>query len=183
MLPPGHIVAGFLVAKGLLAITDPALTTTQTHALLWAGAFFGFVPDLDMFYAFFKAKGFTLPGTKVNHRSYLTHRPMVWLALGIAVSLLSTDPFWQLFGLLIWLGSWSHFILDSLQVGVMWLWPLDNKFYALKNPGEMQNNDRRGFFSYWIRHLTYFYPKEFTSTFVLEIVILILGAVTLVNSL
>lgn len=181
MLPTGHIAAGFLVAQGLLIVTEPSLTTTQTQALLWAGAFFGFVPDLDMFYAFFKSKSFTVPGTKINHRYYLPHRPMVWLALGILVSIFAPNQFWQLFGIVIWLGSWSHFLLDSLQVGVMWLWPLNSKFYALKDPGVKENNDTKGFFNFWIRHLTYFYPKKFTSTFVLELVILIGTFIVLIS--
>lgn len=179
MLPTGHIAAGFLVAQGLIVVTNPSLTTSQTNILLLAGAFFGFVPDLDMFYAFYKSKSFTVPGTKINHRYYLPHRPMIWLALGILVSVFATNQFWQLFGIVIWLGSWSHFLLDSLQIGVMWLWPLSSKFYALKDAGTKENNDTKGFFNYWIRYLTYFYPKKYTSTFVLELIILIVAFVVL----
>lgn len=172
MLPTGHIVAGFIVAHSLLAVTDPQLTPSQTQILLWTGAFFGFVPDLDMFYAFFKTKSFTVPAPKINHRFYLPHRPMIWLAVGVLVSVFASNPFWQLFGLLIWLGTWSHFVLDSLELGVMWLWPLNTKFYALKDPGIRENNETKGFFKSWIRHLTYFYPRQFTNTFILELIIL-----------
>ena len=180
MLPPGHIAAGFLVAEGLLAVINPALTSNEFNALLFTGAFFGFVPDLDMFYAFFKARGFTIPGTKINHRAYLTHRPLFWLGVASIVFIFAPSEFWKLFAVLVWLGTWSHFVLDSLKVGVMWLWPFTNKFYALKSAGEKEDNKSKGFFKYWFTHLTYFYPKKFTSTFVLEIIILFVSYATLV---
>jgi membrane-bound metal-dependent hydrolase YbcI (DUF457 family) len=183
MLPPGHIVAGFLVAEGLLAIIEPSLTIQQTNALLVTGALFGFIPDLDFFYAFLKARGFTIPGTKINHRAYLTHRPLFWLALAFIIFIFAQSEFWKLFAILVWLGTWSHFVLDSLKVGVMWLWPFNSKFYAILSPGQKEDNQAKGFFNYWFTHLTFFYPKKFTSTFVLEIIILLLGVITLVIKL
>jgi hypothetical protein len=172
MLPTGHIAAGFLTAKLTIALIDPQLNISETNTLLLAGAFFGFVPDLDMFYAFFKARGFTIPGTKINHRAYLTHRPLVWLAASIILYILSPSEFIKILAIIMWLGSWSHFVLDSLQVGIMWLWPFSNKFYALKDPGIKEDNRTKGFFNYWFTYLTHFYPKKFTSTFILELVIL-----------
>lgn len=180
MLPPGHIVAGYLLAEGLLATLQPNLTIEQTNILLFTGAFFGFVPDLDMFYAFIKARGFTIPGTKINHRAYLTHRPLFWLGISTVIFIFAPTEFWKIFAILILFGTWSHFILDSLKVGVMWLWPLNSKFYALVTPGQKEDNQAKGFFNFWWTHLTYFYPKKFTATFTLEIIILILGAITLV---
>jgi hypothetical protein len=181
MLPPGHTAAGFLVAKTLLAITHPALSTTQLNTLLVAGAFFGFAPDLDMFYAFLKARGFTIPGKKINHRAFITHRPFVWLVAGLLISLLANSPFWTYFGLLVWLGSWSHFILDSHFVGVMWLWPFSHNFYAVKNPGQREENNTKGFFNYWFTFLTKVYPKVSPPTFYTEILLLLIAAYILLR--
>ena len=35
-----------------------------------------------------------------------------------------------------WLGSWSHLLFDSIETGVMWLWPLSTKQFALSKGGE-----------------------------------------------
>lgn len=172
MLPSGHIAAGYLVAEAILQIAKPALSHSQNVHLLWWGAFFGFTPDLDMFYAFWRAKGFTLPRKEVNHRFYLTHRPMVWLAASLLIWLFATSPFWKTFALVVWLGSWSHFILDSLRVGVMWLWPFSNKFYALYKPGEREGTSRKSFYDYWMWFLN-FYTTDHPVTFYLEILVLV----------
>jgi len=179
MLPPGHAAAGFLVAKTLIELTQPQLSNTQVNNLLVAGAFFGFAPDLDMFYAFFKAKGFTLQNKAINHREYITHHPFFWLALGLLIVALAQNQFWQYFGILVWLGSWSHFLLDSHFVGVMWLWPFSNKFYAIKNPGQREEHNVQGFFNFWFSFVTKVYPKITPPTFYTEIVLLIVTAIIL----
>lgn len=177
MLPPGHIAAGFIVAKSLLAIANPGFDQSQTNTLLFLGTFFSFAPDLDMFYAFVKTRSFTVPGKQINHRAYLTHSPLLWLAVGLAIFFISSDPLIKYTGLLIWLGSWSHFILDSLKVGVRWLYPFNTKFYALKSAGDQEDIPKKSFFAFWWYCLTQVYVKKFASTFVLEIIILITAVV------
>ena len=54
MLPPGHIAAGYLAATVYESIFHPAITINQSKNLLWIGALSGFVPDIDMFFAFLK---------------------------------------------------------------------------------------------------------------------------------
>ena len=134
MLPPGHIAAGFLTAKVLLEVTHPALSQAQQNQLLLWGMLFGFAPDLDFFYAFFKTKSLLIVGEKdVTHRKFWSHAPILWLIAGLLIYFLSGSEYWKLVGLLVWLGSWSHFALDSIEYGIMWLWPLDKKVYAFKN--------------------------------------------------
>lgn len=181
MLPPGHAAAGFLVALAMTKITPIDLSNVQINTLLISGAFFGFAPDLDMFYAFFRARGFTLPQKSINHRAYITHRPFVWLVLGLGIILLAQNQFWQYFGAIVWLGSWSHFLLDSHFVGVMWLWPFSQKFYAVKSPGQREDHQATGFFKFWFSFVTKIYPKITPPTFYTEIILLIITAAILLN--
>jgi hypothetical protein len=182
MLPPGHIAAGFIVAKSLLVFTQAGFDQSQTNTLLFLGAFFSFAPDLDMFYAFVKTRSFTIPGTQINHRAYLTHSPLLWLALGLSIYFFSSDPLIQYTGLLLWLGSWSHFVLDSLKVGVRWLYPFSKKFYALEGPGNQENTPQKSFFAFWWYHFIHIYIKKFTSTFILEIILLLSAGVILLQN-
>jgi hypothetical protein len=175
MLPSGHIAAGYLVAQGALQLIKPDLLPTQYNQLLLWGAFFGFCPDLDMFYAFIKARSFTVPRKEINHRSYLTHRPLFWLGLSLIVYILAPNPFWQIFALLMWLGTWSHFLLDSFKVGVKWLWPFTDKYYAFLSPGIKEDGPKTSFYKYWMWFLEY-YPRHNPTTFYLEILILLAAA-------
>jgi hypothetical protein len=124
MLPPGHIAAGYLVAKSLITFTHPALSSTQVNSLLLWGMFFGFSPDLDMFWVFFKRRRFIDKGE--NHRKLLPHAPVLWLIVGVGIFFIGRylqSEYLSYFGLILWLGAWSHFVLDSIHHGVMWLWP------------------------------------------------------------
>ena len=56
MLPTGHIAAGFLTAHALIKILKPDLDASQVNQLLAFGAFWGFAPDLDVFYSFARQK-------------------------------------------------------------------------------------------------------------------------------
>src|ERR1700729_1980799 len=108
MLPPGHIAAGYLTAKVLLHNSHQPFSLNQQKQLLWWGMFFGFAPDLDYFYVLYRQRAFTVKdGGQVNHRKFLTHAPILWLIAGLAVYFLSVDVYYKIFGLLLWLASWS----------------------------------------------------------------------------
>jgi len=111
MLPFGHIGAGYLIAYLFLAITKPGFSSQEINQLLFIGALFAFIPDLDMFLAFAKAKTFKIQTEKTDHRQYLSHIPLLWLFAGLLVYSLSSSLFLRYFGALICLGSWSHFVL------------------------------------------------------------------------
>lgn len=182
MLPPGHIAAGYLVSYGLLSISPFTFSANQTEILLLAGSFFGFAPDLDMFYAFSKAHGFTIPGKHINHRRFITHAPLLWFLAAMLVVFFSRDPFVIYLGILIWLGSWSHFLLDSFNVGIMWLWPFSNELLATRNAGKKESNPVKGFFSHWIWMVNH-YIKTSRITFCLEIVLILISVFILLNSI
>ncbi|MDO8499560.1 MAG: metal-dependent hydrolase [bacterium] len=171
MLPPGHIAAGYLVAKIFIHATLPNLPPDQIQDLLLTGCLFGFAPDLDMFYIFWKEKAFRQTGEKFNHRQLILHVPLVWLIFGIAVAILGHSLYWFYVGAIIWLASWSHFLLDSFNMGVRWLHPFNAKFYALKNPGVTTVNHAPGFFPHWWNLVKQYYV-EAKPVFYLEIIII-----------
>ncbi len=170
MLPPGHVAGGYLAASALLQLTHPNFSQEQTHILLWLGAFLGFCPDLDMFWAFAKVKSFTIQENKVSHREFFTHAPLLWLAVGLTVFFLAHDEITKYVGLLIWLGSWSHFVLDSIEYGVTWLWPFNSRLYALRDRGIKENIRAPGFWKFWGKFLRYYTTRV---SFYLEIIVII----------
>lgn len=180
MLPPGHIAAGYLVTKVFLGITKPELNTTQTDQLLLWGMFFAFAPDLDMFYAFWKEKSFKHTGKSFNHRQFISHIPLVWLIAGFIVVIFAKNQFIQYFGLIIWLSSWSHFVLDSESLGIRWLYPFSKKFYALKNPGVCDVNNANGFFHHWF-NLIKIYHQKYKLTFYAELIIIFTAFTAFLN--
>lgn len=171
MLPPGHIAGGYLTAYTFLQLTHSNLAPEQTQTLLALGAIFGFAPDLDWFRAFVKVESFTIQGNKVSHRKFFSHAPLVWLAIGLCIFFLAHDEFTKYIGLIIWLGSWSHFVLDSIEYGVMWLWPFSNRLLGLKKLGADDNIQGPHFWRYWWNFLVH-YSTE--TSFYLEIIVILI---------
>lgn len=181
MLPPGHIAGAYLATSVVLALIDPAVSHEQLTILLWIGIFFGFAPDLDFFYGFIKHRTLTASEEKFNHRIFLSHAPVLWLIAGIAIAFIVTDPFWKTVGSLVWIGSWSHFILDSIEGGVMWLWPWKKKQYALIPDHEKFITKEKRFFPFWIS-FTKWYAMTFVS-FWLELGVIASAAYVFIKQL
>lgn len=182
MLPTGHVAAGYLTTLGLIKVLKPELAPAQIDQLLILGAFVGFAPDLDKFWFFFKNKNLLVSpeGVKKYHRSYFTHAPVVWLVAGLAIYFFSTSAYGKLLGLTFWLSGWSHFILDSIEYGVIWLWPLSDKLYALKDAGKKTFIiEDRNFFRHSLKFL-YFYATKSIS-FYLEVLIIITSLIVFFN--
>ncbi len=175
MLPTGHLAAGLLTTQALLKIVKPEVSAFEAQQLLWWGIFWSFAPDLDTFWAFFKAKSFYY-NKKDNsvHRQFYTHIPILWLVTGLLIFFLSSSIYWKTFGLTLWLGSWSHFLLDSLEYGVMWLWPINKELWALKNRGIKVQINSSSFLSYWTTFLKFYITRL---TFYFEILIIFLALI------
>lgn len=172
MLPTGHIAAGYLTAEALLHFAHPAVTPEQKTQLLWWGVFWGFAPDIDVFYYFFSNKTLLVAGggSKKDHRSYLSHAPILWLIAGLLIYFFAGSIYLKYIGLLLWLGSWSHFLLDSIDYGIMWLWPFDKKIYALFNQNVKRPVSEKNFFAHVWKYLK-LYTKM--ATFYLEIIVIV----------
>lgn len=173
MLPPGHIAGAYLTTSAMLILINPAVTPDQLVVLLWIGIFFGFAPDLDFFYGFITRKTLTPSEGSFDHRAFLSHAPLLWLIAGILTAFIAQDPFWKVVGLLIWMGSWTHFILDSIEGGIMWLWPINKKHYALVSGERKFITREKRFWPFWIE-FTKWYAVTFLS-FKLEIAVILLA--------
>lgn len=175
MLPTGHVAAGFLTAKALLHFINPgtSLSGSEMNQFLWWGMFFGFAPDLDVFYFFIKNKTLLVSGNaaqKDTHRKYLSHAPMLWIIPGLLIFFFAPSVYWKYVGLLLWLGSWSHFLLDSVDYGIMWLWPFSSRVYAFKDREVKFQVTEQTFLAHSISHLKIYSTKL---SFYLEVLIII----------
>lgn len=179
MLPPGHVAAGFLTAHAMVKVLRPDLTAAELQQFLLLGAFFGFAPDLDTFVAFAKVKSLTFEGgvkDSANHRKFVSHAPVLWLLAGLLVYGFADGEFAKLAGLLLWLASWSHFLLDTIQYGIMWLWPVRSEIYAMLDRGVSVPVLAHGFWGYWWGFLKSYSRK---TSFYLELLIIAIAAVVL----
>jgi membrane-bound metal-dependent hydrolase YbcI (DUF457 family) len=181
MLPPGHIAVGYLAATAYESIFHPAISISQSKNLLWIGASSGFIPDIDMFFAFLKVGAWRIDEKKADHRSYLTHRPILWLLLVLIIFFVGKSiysVYIQSIAIVIFLGTYSHFILDSLDsgTGIKWLWPFSDKLYTIKNNDIAVEN--KNFFSYWFG-LVVLYAKKAKVTVSLEIIFIVTAIVFL----
>lgn len=167
MLSPGHIAGGYLVAYSLIKITQPQFLQGELDQLMWYGMFFAFAPDLDMFFAFLK-QGTCKIQEKYNHRKFYSHMPLVWLFAGVAVMAFSQNLFGLYIGLLVWLASWIHFLFDSLQYGIMWLFPFSKRLFSVKDTCLKIEITEKRFFPYWRAFLKN-YATRFRLTFLCEI--------------
>lgn len=175
MLPTGHIAAGYLTGYALLKFSHPAVSIQQQTQLLWWAVFFGFAPDLDVFVYFALNKTLLVSGeAKKNHRLYISHAPMLWLLAGLAIYFFASSIYLKNIGLLLWLGSWSHFLLDSVEYGIMWLWPFSAKIYAFKNRDVKVPVKEKTFFKHSAEFLK-IYSKRLS--FYLEVLIILLALI------
>ena len=180
MLPPGHIAAGYLTAKVLTSSLQYNLTASQINELSLIGAIIGFIPDLDFFFAFAKIKAFRIDNGAVNHRKLFPHAPILWLITGLIIFFATSSDFGKALGLVVWLSSWSHFILDS-EWGIMWLWPATKRFFPFSQAYysrkyQFKHKEEKSFWKYWFNLAV----KEYSSiSGLIEMVIILIALMVL----
>lgn len=172
MLPPGHLAGGFLAAK-IAGIWVPELDQPE---YLVISALFGIMPDLDFFYAFYKKKKF-IADERINHHEFLSHMPLLYLAIFLGWLALFPDT-WLVATTFI-LGTWSHFVLDTIASdGVAWLYPFSKKKFRPSKDPRMTLKDQ-AFVDFWLD-----FVKQYSKyiSFRLEIGIVIIAILTLIIS-
>lgn len=172
MLPIGHVAGGYLSGVVLLKILKPELSAVENNNLLLFAIFFGFAPDLDVFWFFFKNKTMLVASStnETSHRKFIGHAPLLWLVFGLIIFFSTSNLYVKYVGLIFWAGSWSHFLLDSIEYGIMWLWPFSNKIYALKDTAVSKPITEKGFINHTFAFLKFYFTRL---TFYLEILIII----------
>ena len=114
MLPPGHIAMGFLVGSAVAKYFIPSADVETIRHFGYLGAFWGFAPDLDEFWFFYKNKNLLVcPDVKVYHRSFISHAPFLWLLMGLGIYFFANTESVKLDACYIIHNYWWHFL--SLQ--------------------------------------------------------------------
>ncbi|MDE2037948.1 MAG: metal-dependent hydrolase [Patescibacteria group bacterium] len=155
MVLPGHLAGGYLAAKALLAAAHASFTPSQTAALLAIGTLAGELPDIDLAF-FYVAHVIRKDGTKDSHRDHITHAPAFWLAVSLVIAAAgyaAGSSFVAFIGWIVLAGTWSHFILDSIEYGIRWLWPFSDKRFCLREVPEAQIDGVKGSLTYYWRYI------------------------------
>ncbi|MFA6553922.1 MAG: metal-dependent hydrolase [Candidatus Paceibacterota bacterium] len=159
MVLPGHLAGGYLATYGILALSSStagfsSFSPTELSVLFIIGTLAGELPDLDL--AWFYLENRNHKHSKVHsHREHITHTPIFWLGISALIAIFGfifNSSFISFVGLLILAGTWTHFILDSIESGIRWLWPFSNKSFCLiktKIEGPKPNGTVGGFNYYW----------------------------------
>lgn len=167
----GHLAVGYLVTYFFLKLFNIALSAGEINTLLIIGAIFGAIVDLDFVSFFAKNKSVKLK-EKDSHRDQFSHAPIVWLIIGLLIYVLPGIYFVSIMGLVIWISVWSHFALDSIEHGIMWLYPWSNKRYHLFKDKIFNMNYDDNALKFYGKFYFKFYPR--TKTFWVELIIIIL---------
>lgn len=164
MVLPGHLSAGFLTTTSALSLLSPDLSTNQLTSLYIIGTLAGDFPDIDIFV--FNILQKIAPRNDRDHRDFFTHAPIVWLVVSILIFLLGylfNSLYTEILALIVFLGSWSHLVLDSIEYGVMWFWPISRQRHALsKNPPKIETTAPPGSAGVYIDFIKNVYFKTWT---------------------
>ena len=183
MILSGHLAAGYLASIIVIRTLKPELDPAHLNYLIILGTFFGMIPDLDAFWVFYKNKRFTFSDESINHRDFPSHAPSLWTITGLAlfsIFAFLNNEFMKYASLVLIISVLSHFILDSIQIGIMWLWPLSKKRYAIEDEDIKNIIHRKYFFGYWIKFVEV-YATNIRATFWAEVVLTILGLIIFVT--
>lgn len=164
MVLPGHIAGGYLAARAILSVAHLPLTDSQTIAIIVIGTLAGELPDMDLF-LFVKAHKNDRGEKPESHRNYITHIPLFWLAVSLAIvscSTLASFDFGIMAGWALLAGTWSHFILDSVEYGIKWLRPFSERRFCLREIIEPSINERVGSIRYYWKFLWGYYINTIT---------------------
>jgi hypothetical protein len=125
MTPIGHAGASIVAAY---VIERCAFNNEATPVTLGLSALVGLLPDLDSLAAFALSR-YRPSKNKLRHHEFLTHTPLFYLILTVALWLAGLTRGSAFFGVL----SLGHLILDSWGTddGIMWLWPLSRRQFSL----------------------------------------------------
>ncbi|MFS4439118.1 metal-dependent hydrolase [Paracoccaceae bacterium GXU_MW_L88] len=136
------------------------ITATAAARLGARSLFYGLLagsvlPDIDMLWFHFVDQG------AVHHHEYLTHRPVLWLLVGMIGLLFKRH---LLIGLGI--GGLLHMVLDSIAGAIAWRWPLSEATTTLVTIPATHDNWVMSFLFHW--------------TFLSEIALLLIALLILV---
>lgn len=163
-----------MAAKLVLFLSPAVFSPSEMTALIAIGTLAGEAPDVDLLFFYFNQKYGHASKKKESHRSYTTHAPAFWLLVSLFIvgaGSLADSGFTVMLGWLILAGTWSHFLLDSIEYGIRWLWPFSNRRLCLRQVVEVEIDAPKGTLRFYRKELTAVYFKNVT--FYLEIAIVL----------
>lgn len=190
MVLPGHLAGGYLATTALISLTGWSFSINELNTLYIIGALAGEIPDIDLFAFYFENKFKTQSkeenGDKSHtHRKYFTHTPLFWIIASLSISILGmlfSSIFTFAIGLVILVGTMSHFILDSIDYGITWLKPFSQKrfsIFPMETIVKHSPNEIVGSLSYYWNYLKSTYLKQ--ATFYAEFLITVIALYFLIK--
>lgn len=179
MVLPGHLAGGYLATSAILSLIPLTLSPTETTSLLIIGTLAGELPDIDLaiFYLISRKKK---PQKGDTHRKFLTHIPLFWLLIFIPIALIGfifKSPFIVIMALIIFAGTLTHLIFDSIDYGIQWLKPFSEKRFALYPyvPEDTQSLTISQTFIYYFKYIKNDYFKQKTS--LIELIVTLIALI------
>lgn len=176
MLWFGHIAFSYIlcfVLSRILNLTPDA----NLNYLFLIGLIASIIPDLDTWILFYKYKSLKFQAED-SHRRYISHAPLVWIFTSLLIYFISTNDFVKYAGLFILVGSMSHFIGDSFEYGIMWLWPFSKKQFSMHKIPKENFRENEPLLSYYWKFFSKIYVKNWT--FYIEIISIIIALIIII---
>ncbi len=132
MVLPGHLAGGFISTTIVLGTINQSFSSSELTVLYIIGILSGELPDLDLLLFYLAKKLFKT--TKQTHRDFMTHLPLFWMVFSFiifALAYLINSNFLMTTSILILAGTFSHFLFDSIDYGIQWLRPFNQRRYCL----------------------------------------------------
>ncbi len=179
MITPGHIATGYLATKTFLLISHTGLDASQIKSLEIMGGILGATPDLDLIFPFIKLRTFKFD-TRLSHRRVFAHTPFFYLVLSTVMYISVSSLYFKYLAIVLFISAISHFLADSVEYGIMWLWPLSKKQYALRKVPDENKFIKESTGNFYIKIFRNEYMKNYT--FIIEIFVVLIALITYFHS-
>jgi hypothetical protein len=179
MLWIGHLALGYLVFKLFSFLVPMSLTGHEQTILLAVALIASVLPDLDFIPFFIRNKSMKLQSGK-SHREGFSHAPLFYTLIA---AILLAIPFSNLFHMAVLVGLVSiigHFIGDTIEYGVPWLWPFSSKRYALHQVSPEKISRKSSTIGFYWTFFVKIYVKNYT--FCLDLLCVLAAAYLLLFS-
>lgn len=145
MVLPGHLAGGYITTSIILNFVSIPLTSADLAVIYTVGILSGEIPDIDLL-LFYLEKNKNKHKHRQTHRDFITHIPLFWFVFCLTIffiGFLITSKFIMLLSAVILAGTFSHFILDSLEYGIQWFKPFSKRRYCLFAIKEIEAFERQ----------------------------------------
>jgi|SRR3989344_2197089 len=177
MLIIGHLSLGYLVSLVLAKLLNISSSFPYYNTLIVIGVIAAIIPDLDFFLLFYKHKSLKLQRDD-SHRKYLTHTLLFWVIISGLIFLIASNEVMKYASFFILMGGLSHLAGDSIEYGVMWLWPFLKKKYSMHKIPKENFKANEPLLRYYWKFFSQIYIKN--GTFYVELILIVVALATII---